>query len=57
MKELNINEVEQVGGGMAALSLGDAGLAEIALGVTAICVGAPFAAGLGMAIGIGMLFS
>lgn len=53
MKELNVNEIEQVNGG---LSMEDGGVGSLALAVTAVSVGAPFAAGFGLAIGIGLLW-
>ncbi len=53
MRELNVNEIEQVNGG---LSMEDGGVASLGFAVTAATVGAPFALGFGLAVGIGLLF-
>ena len=53
MRELNVNEIKEVNGG---LSMEDGGAASLALAATAAIVGAPFAMGFGLAVGIGLLY-
>ena len=53
MKELNVKEIKQVNGG---LSMEDGGVASLGLAVTAATVGAPFAMGFGLAVGIGLIW-
>lgn len=54
MRELKINEIKTVNGGM---SLEDGGAASLALAATAAIASAPFAMGFGVAIGVGMLYA
>lgn len=53
MRELNVSEIEQVSGGM---SPADGGAASLALAATAAIACAPFAAGFGLAAGVGLLY-
>jgi hypothetical protein len=54
MRELTIQEVENVNGAMSAE---DGGAATLALAATAAIAGAPFAAGFGLAVGVGLLYA
>jgi hypothetical protein len=53
MRELNVKEIESVNGG---LSMEDGGVASLALAATAATVGAPFAMGFGLAVGVGLIW-
>jgi|GEM_PF-3505103 len=53
MRELNVNEIKEVKGGLAPEN---GGVMSLGLAVTATIAGAPFAAGFALAVGIGLIY-